>query len=121
EDIQKILFLYGYYVGLSYQIIDDILDFVSTEEQLGKPAGGDLLQGNITLPVLFAMEDIHLREKIICVNEHTSKEDMQQLIDEMINSGVIEKSSAISERYLQKALQVIQPLPRGRAKTALYR
>ncbi len=45
---------FGYYVGMSYQIIDDILDFTGTEKELGKPAGGDLLQGNITLPVLFA-------------------------------------------------------------------
>jgi heptaprenyl diphosphate synthase len=46
---------FGYYVGMSYQIIDDILDFTGTEEELGKPSGDDLLQGNITLPVLFAM------------------------------------------------------------------
>ncbi len=50
RDTVNRLFWYGYFVGMSYQIIDDILDFVSTEEKLGKPAGGDLLQGNITLP-----------------------------------------------------------------------
>ena len=42
---------------MSFQIIDDILDFTATEKELGKPAGGDLLQGNITLPVLFAIKD----------------------------------------------------------------
>src|SRR5699024_6723454 len=36
------LYKYGYYVGMSYQIIDDILDFTSTPEKLGKPTGGDL-------------------------------------------------------------------------------
>lgn len=55
EDIHKKLFRFGYYVGMSYQIIDDILDFTSTEKALGKPAGGDLLQGNITAPVFYAM------------------------------------------------------------------
>lgn len=44
RDTVNRLFWYGYFVGMSYQIIDDILDFVSTEEKLGKPAGGDLLQ-----------------------------------------------------------------------------
>ena len=40
---------FGYYVGMSFQIVDDILDFTATDKQLGKPAGSDLLQGNITL------------------------------------------------------------------------
>ncbi len=50
--VVKNLKRFGYYVGMSYQIIDDILDFTSTDKQLGKPAGSDLLQGNITLPIL---------------------------------------------------------------------
>ena len=48
---------FGYYIGMSFQIIDDILDIVSTDEQFGKPAGSDLLQGNITLPVLYVKDD----------------------------------------------------------------
>src|SRR5690625_2652440 len=51
------LYKYGYYIGMSYQIIDDILDFTSSEQELGKPTASDLLQGNITLPVLYAMQD----------------------------------------------------------------
>src|SRR5699024_11422635 len=53
----KRLYRYGYHVGMSFQIIDDLLDFTASTEQLGKPAGSDLMQGNITLPILFAMED----------------------------------------------------------------
>ncbi len=59
EKIHKALYWFGYYVGMSYQIIDDILDFTSTEEELGKPVGGDLLQGNVTLPVLYALKIQH--------------------------------------------------------------
>ncbi|WP_028400485.1 heptaprenyl diphosphate synthase component II [Ectobacillus panaciterrae] len=113
------LFWFGYFVGMSYQIIDDILDFVSTEEALGKPAGGDLLQGNITLPVLYAMQAPKLREQIVKVHEGLSAEEIQNIIHLIKNSDAIEKSFALSERYLQKALQVIQPLPRGQAKSAL--
>lgn len=118
-EVQRILYLYGYYVGMSYQIIDDILDFVSTEKELGKPAGGDLQQGNITLPVLYAMEDSSLKEKIIQVNEHTTRNEIEVIIEDIKQSNAIEQAFVISERYLQKALDIIQPLPRGQAKIAL--
>ena len=67
---------FGYYVGMSYQIIDDILDFTGTEKVLGKPAGGDLLQGNITLPVLFAMEDDSIRPDIFKVHENMQRKKL---------------------------------------------
>lgn len=119
-DTVKRLFWFGYFVGMSYQIIDDILDFVSTEEKLGKPAGGDLLQGNITLPVLYAMEIPSLRERIVKVHSEIDTGEMKDIIAAIKNSDAIEKSFIFSERYLQKALEVIKPLPRGQAKTALY-
>lgn len=119
-DTIKRLFWFGYFVGMSYQIIDDILDFVSTEEKLGKPAGGDLLQGNITLPVLYAMEIPSLRERIVKVHSEIDTDEMRDIIALIKNSDAIEKSFIFSERYLQKALEVIKPLPRGQAKTALY-
>lgn len=120
RDTVKRLFWFGYFVGMSYQIIDDILDFVSTEEKLGKPAGGDLLQGNITLPVLYAMEIPSLRERIVKVHPEIDRDEMKDIIASIKNSDAIEKSFIFSERYLQKALEVIKPLPRGQAKTALY-
>lgn len=45
----------GHYIGMSFQIIDDVLDFTSTEKKLGKPVGSDLLNGHITLPILLEM------------------------------------------------------------------
>lgn len=51
------LYGYGRDLGLAFQIVDDILDFTSHTEILGKPAGSDLISGNITAPVLFAMEE----------------------------------------------------------------
>ncbi|WP_416826738.1 heptaprenyl diphosphate synthase component II [Ectobacillus polymachus] len=119
RDIVNRLYWFGYFVGMSYQIIDDILDFVSTEEDLGKPAGGDLLQGNVTLPALIAMQDESLREKIVQVHEGMSKEEMNKIIELIKESDAIEKSFAFSERYLKKALQVIRPLPKSQAKSAL--
>ncbi|MGI8383580.1 heptaprenyl diphosphate synthase component II [Robertmurraya sp. P23] len=119
EEIHKKLYQFGYYVGMSFQITDDVLDFTGTEEQLGKPAGGDLLQGNITLPVLFAMEDESLRKKITAVHEHTSLVEIDEIITAINNSGAIERSLSISDRYLHKAIDVLNQLPNNRAKKTL--
>jgi heptaprenyl diphosphate synthase len=119
EDIHKKLFRFGYYVGMSYQIIDDILDFTSTEKTLGKPAGGDLLQGNITAPVLYAMEDEKIRAEIEKVNQSMKPEQIEKIISLIKQSGAIEKSIALSDLYLEKALRLLNELPGNRAKKAL--
>ncbi|MCS0654027.1 heptaprenyl diphosphate synthase component II [Cytobacillus firmus] len=119
EDIHKKLFKFGYFVGMSYQIIDDVLDFVGTEKELGKPAGGDLHQGNITLPALFAMEDHRISEQIRLVHEGTERYDIENIIALVKDSGAIEKSLQISDKYLQKALGVLEELPHSRSKKAL--
>ncbi|MEH6987213.1 heptaprenyl diphosphate synthase component II [Cytobacillus firmus] len=119
DDIHKKLFKFGYFVGMSYQIIDDVLDFVGTEKELGKPAGGDLHQGNITLPALFAMEDHRISAQIRRVHEGTERNDIENIIALVKDSGAIEKSLQISDKYLQKALGVLEELPHSRSKKAL--
>ena len=57
DEIAEQLYGYGRDLGLAFQIVDDILDFTSPTEVLGKPAGSDLISGNITAPVFFAMEE----------------------------------------------------------------
>ncbi|HZG73905.1 MAG TPA: heptaprenyl diphosphate synthase component II [Chondromyces sp.] len=114
EDVHRKLYKFGYNVGMAFQITDDILDFTATEAELGKPAGSDLLQGNITLPVLYAMENSSLREKIEQVNEHSSKAEMKELIDELKRSGAIEKAQALSQKYLDRAMEILEELPDNR-------
>ncbi len=105
---------------MSYQIIDDILDFTATEETLGKPAGEDLRQGNITLPALYAMEDTQLRERIFKIRENIDTKEMEQIITHIKNSDAIEKSYDLSsQKYLNKALVLLNDLPANPAKKML--
>ncbi|HEY4552757.1 MAG TPA: heptaprenyl diphosphate synthase component II [Bacillaceae bacterium] len=117
--VSSALYRFGYYIGMSYQITDDILDFTGTEEELGKPAGEDLRQGNITLPVLFAMKDPALYEKIIRVTKDAPPEEMREIISCIKRSGAIEQSRGVSRQYLNKALAVLKDLPDNRAKKTL--
>ncbi|MET3696116.1 heptaprenyl diphosphate synthase [Bacillus oleivorans] len=119
QEIHRKLYRFGYYVGMAYQITDDILDFTGTEEQLGKPAGGDLLQGNITLPVLLAIKDKDFRSKLEKVHEGMDKSELNDIISHIHNTGSIEKSWEISNQYLQKALKVLEELPKNKANKAL--
>ncbi|MCM3410812.1 heptaprenyl diphosphate synthase component II [Metabacillus sp. YM-086] len=119
EDVHRKLYWFGYYVGMSFQITDDILDFTSTAEELGKPVGSDLLQGNITLPVLFALEDPTMKREIEKISMKTTPVDMQPILEKILNSEVIEKSAQVSEKYLQKAFRILDELPKNRARSTL--
>ncbi len=118
-DIHERLYRFGYYVGMAYQITDDILDFTSTEDKLGKPAGGDLLQGNVTLPVLYALKEPDLADRIKHVHEEMSPNDMDKLITDILQTNAIKKSYELSQRYLKKALHELDELPPSRAKKSL--
>ncbi|ELK45337.1 heptaprenyl diphosphate synthase component II [Halobacillus sp. ACCC02827] len=119
---EKALYEYGYNVGMSYQIIDDVLDFTASEEELGKPAGSDLLQGNITLPVLFSMQDPTFKDqltKAFLQKEDVNEEELRPIIQTVQTNGSIEQSLEISDRYLKKAYESLAKLPAGRAKQTL--
>ncbi|RDW22044.1 heptaprenyl diphosphate synthase component II [Oceanobacillus chungangensis] len=116
------LYLYGYYVGMSYQIIDDILDFTSTSKILGKPAGNDLLQGNITLPVLYGMQNESFNKRLLETftdKDNVQPVDMEALINELKQTDAILNSYQLSDHYLQKALTTIENFPSSRAKQTL--
>ncbi|MDQ0213696.1 heptaprenyl diphosphate synthase [Oikeobacillus pervagus] len=119
EEVHRKLYQFGYYVGMAFQITDDILDFTATEKELGKPAGDDLRQGNITLPVLYAMENKALRSKIIKVTEHSTKNEMEEIIRLIKSTDAIERSHILSKKYLVKALNILEELPVNRAKKSL--
>lgn len=120
EKTVKHLKRFGYYVGMSFQIIDDILDLTSTDEQLGKPAGSDLVQGNITLPVLYVKNNPVIEPLLREILEGTiSDANRQQLLAKIRESDGINRAKQISNLYLQKALNEVQQLPANSAKKSL--
>lgn len=56
--MSELAFQYGRNVGLAFQLVDDLLDFVSSAEAMGKPTAADLKLGLATAPVLFACEKV---------------------------------------------------------------
>jgi heptaprenyl diphosphate synthase len=119
RDVHIKLAKFGYYAGMAFQITDDILDFTSTEAKLGKPAGEDLLQGNITLPVLLAIKNPDVKSQIEKVNEYMDSDELSAIIELIKNTGAINKAMQISNLYLQKADQVLNELPPNPTKKLL--
>ena len=111
QRIADILYRFGYYAGMAFQITDDILDFTATEKTLGKPAGEDLLQGHITLPVFFALQRPALRKRIVQVHEGMDRNELNTIIQEIKECGAIEQSFCVCDYYLQKAEKMIASLP----------
>jgi heptaprenyl diphosphate synthase len=112
---------YGACLGYAYQIIDDVLDFTSASHLLGKPVGSDLLQGNITLPVILVLKDkeygLWLRKLL---QGGSLKNDMIPVVTEILmKTGAIDESIKRSKAFLQQGLQNLDRLPAGPAKEEL--
>jgi len=104
---------YGHGIGMAFQITDDILDMVSEQSQLGKPVGGDLRQGVITLPVIRALACSEERErlKILVHKVDKSEDEVQECIRIIKDCGAIDYSFEIALKYIKKAKEELKHLP----------
>lgn len=112
------LYYFGYFSGMAFQITDDILDFVGTEKQLGKPAGSDIKQGNVTLPALAAIENPDIM-KVISRSDNIEREDWSLIINLIKSSGGVQRAQELSNQYLEKAYKVLDHLPKMRARESM--
>jgi len=111
---------YGHNIGMAFQITDDVLDLVADEKQLGKPIGGDLRQGIITLPVIYALKNSPKRDElkgmVLHQNNGYKPEEAVKLVKEC---GGIDYSGQIVHRYVTRARDELSALPNFHAKSAL--
>ncbi len=112
------IYLYGRHLGLAFQIVDDILDFTSSAETLGKPAGSDLAGGNLTAPTLYAMQEHPVLADLI-TNEFTNPGDLEKAVDLVIRSAGINKSWELATFHTQKAIEQVSDLAPSASRDAL--
>jgi geranylgeranyl pyrophosphate synthase len=121
----KILKDYGFNLGVAFQIVDDILDFVGTEEEMGKPIGSDLAQGTLTLPAMLLLEqypeDNPVKE--LFRNPDMPEDDKRAKVKRAI--GMVESSSIakqcyeVASEYCVKACRDLEKLPDKPSRQAL--
>ena len=102
--------LYGRNLGISFQIIDDILDIVSDEETLGKPAMHDYEEGKCTLPYIYLAEALEGedRERLLSYHkQRLSPEDVAWIKSKMQEHHCIERSYALAQELSDKAIAAV--------------
>ncbi len=111
---------FGYNLGMAFQIVDDILDYTSTTEDLGKPTASDLRQGTVTLPALLLMERASGENPIQRLFESGHRtEDIDHTVDLIRRTGVIDEAFAVAREFCDRASATLGVLPDGEAKDAL--
>ena len=116
--VSEQMYQYGKNLGLSFQVVDDILDFTQSAEQLGKPAGSDLAKGNLTAPVIFALEsEPKLRDLI--ETEFCETGSLDVAIEIVKSCGGIEKARDLAKEKADLAIQSLRCLPPSAFRLAL--
>ncbi len=108
EDKIKALKDFGYYLGLGFQMTDDILDYMGNPEITGKKNGTDLFEGKLTLPVIKTLEKADDNEKSIITEMFKKKErnddDLKVLKDIMVKYDIEKISEKTADEYINKSL-----------------
>jgi geranylgeranyl pyrophosphate synthase len=110
---------YGHNLGMAFQIIDDVLDFVGEEDELGKPVGSDLREGTVTLPTILFLESYPEDELTKNVIGKKDAEGVSQAVERIRNSRVIADCLTMATGFCHKASRAAEKLPDNSARKSL--
>jgi len=112
---------FGYALGMAFQIIDDILDYTGNQGQLGKPVGGDLRQGLITLPAIYYIEG-HPGEneaKALAIGKCLQDEEIANFVEKVRTSEAVARAHGDARNFVEQALVHLRDQPAGEYRQAL--
>ncbi|MEJ2484446.1 MAG: polyprenyl synthetase family protein [Anaerolineales bacterium] len=112
---------FGYEVGMAFQIVDDILDFTSDQNELGKPVANDLRQGLVTLPALHYLEMFPDDPEIKAVIENriVSEESIVKVVEAIKESGAVHSSMQEAHKFINRGLDALRHAPDTPERQAL--
>ena len=120
---EKVLVGFGLDLGIAFQLMDDILDYVSEEKTLGKTIGKDLGEGKVTLPLIHTLRMCSPAERTrlagIIKNPNRSEEDLKYILQRVRDSAGIDYTVRRASDYVDQAKACLASFPAGEAKEAL--
>ena len=113
---------YGYNLGIAFQIVDDILDFIGTEEEMGKPIGSDLAQGTLTLPAILLLERYPEDNPVRRLFQNEDRQRNMELAMELVrNSSITQECYAVASDYCARACHNLSLLPDNASRRSLIK
>jgi len=123
ESTESMLGEFAWNLGMAFQLVDDILDFTSTEKILGKPSGNDLREGKVTLPMIYALETASPDERktVETVISDGSYEQIpfMRILQILEHHGAVERAYDRAHGFTEKARATLAGLPETPAHRAL--
>ena len=121
EEMRASMKVFGYEVGMAFQIVDDILDFTGEQSAVGKPIGSDLLNGLVTLPAIYYAEAHPRDEDVVSLPEGGWKDTdrVQRLVDGIRQSEAIQQAMDEARSAVHRALSALEEAPETPEKEAL--
>jgi heptaprenyl diphosphate synthase len=101
---------FGRYYGMAFQVVDDILDVVSTDEELGKPSGNDLVEGIYTLPVLFTLKGPEGGRLRAILGDKLSPEARDEARVIVRSNGGVNDALVVARDFAHRASAALEPL-----------
>ncbi len=123
EESIQILIEYGHNLGIAFQIVDDILDFIGTEEELGKPTGSDLAQGTLTLPAILLLKYYPEENPVKRLFRNREEQDNIKLAIELVSNSppIIQECYQVASDYCAKACHNLKLLPDNAGRQSLIK
>jgi heptaprenyl diphosphate synthase len=100
---------FGHAYGMAFQIVDDVLDVIASDEQLGKPSGHDIVEGIYNLPVLHALREVG-PDLAVLLGGPIDERDLETARRLIRRSGGVERSMEQARAYVQDAAAAVEPL-----------
>ncbi|MEM7027885.1 MAG: octaprenyl diphosphate synthase [Pseudomonadota bacterium] len=113
---------YGRHLGTAFQLIDDVLDYSSSSDELGKNIGDDLSEGKPTLPLLYAMWNGDTKQTNIIQDaiENGGLDNIQEITQAIEQTGALEYAAKIAKQEAELAISALNILPQSNYLDALY-
>lgn len=124
EQTESKLSDFAWNLGMAFQLVDDILDFTSTEKILGKPAGNDLREGKVTLPLIYALQTATSDERraveTVIADTNYEQVPFMRVLKILEHHGSVKRAYARAHAFTEKSRAIIATFPESPAQRALH-